>query len=68
MFVGVFPRYQGVQRRLTQQQSELQDAGMLTEFLERVELEESQEQRLVQVGHLKAHFTHFEERHSMMPV
>lgn len=41
--VGVFPRYHRVQSALTQQNSELQDTRMLTEFLERVELEESQE-------------------------
>lgn len=34
------PRYQSVQCALTQQSSELQDTRMLTEFLERVELEE----------------------------
>lgn len=38
-----FPRYHCVQSALTQQNSELQDTRMLTEFLERVELEESQE-------------------------
>ncbi|KAM3606718.1 uncharacterized protein V6R79_021938 [Siganus canaliculatus] len=36
-------KYQRVQSALTQQSSELQDTRMLTEFLERVELEESQE-------------------------
>ncbi|XP_067091847.1 uncharacterized protein [Osmerus mordax] len=35
-------KYQRVQTALTQQSSELQDARMLTEFLERVELEEKQ--------------------------
>lgn len=39
----VFPRYHRVQSALSQQNSELQDTRMLTEFLERVELEESQE-------------------------
>lgn len=39
----VFSRYHRVQSALTQQNSELQDTRMLTEFLERVELEESQE-------------------------
>lgn len=39
----MFPRYHHVQSALTQQNSELQDTRMLTEFLERVELEESQE-------------------------
>ena len=46
-------RYQRVQSALTQQSSELQDTRMLTEFLERVELEESQDPsqyRLAQVG------------------
>jgi len=38
----VFPRYHRVLSALTQQSSELQDTRMLTEFLERVELEESQ--------------------------
>lgn len=51
----VFPRYHSVQSALTQQSSELQDTRMLTEFLERVELEESQDlsgsqYRLGQVG------------------
>lgn len=41
--VFVFPRYYRVQSALTQQSSELQDTRMLTEFLERVELEESQD-------------------------
>lgn len=41
----VCPRYHRVQSALTQQNSELQDTRMLTEFLERVELEESQELR-----------------------
>lgn len=41
--VCVSPRYHRVQSALTQQNSELQDTRMLTEFLERVELEESQE-------------------------
>ncbi|XP_049927094.1 spectrin beta chain, non-erythrocytic 5 isoform X4 [Epinephelus moara] len=36
-------KYRRVQSALTQQSSELQDTRMLTEFLERVELEESQE-------------------------
>uniref|UniRef100_A0A3B4ZME8 Spectrin beta chain, non-erythrocytic 2-like n=1 Tax=Stegastes partitus TaxID=144197 RepID=A0A3B4ZME8_9TELE len=36
-------KYHRVQSALTQQSSELQDTRMLTEFLERVELEESQE-------------------------
>ncbi|CAJ1067414.1 uncharacterized protein LOC121511110 [Xyrichtys novacula] len=36
-------KYHRVQSALTQQHSELQDTRMLTEFLERVELEESQE-------------------------
>ncbi|XP_028458692.1 uncharacterized protein mymx isoform X3 [Perca flavescens] len=36
-------KYHRVQSALTQQNSELQDTRMLTEFLERVELEESQE-------------------------
>ncbi|XP_051271507.1 uncharacterized protein LOC127372124 isoform X2 [Dicentrarchus labrax] len=36
-------KYHRVQNALTQQNSELQDTRMLTEFLERVELEESQE-------------------------
>ncbi|XP_059929545.1 uncharacterized protein LOC132473432 isoform X1 [Gadus macrocephalus] len=36
-------KYQRVQSALTQQSSELQDTRMLTEFLERVELEESQD-------------------------
>lgn len=36
-------RYHRVLAALTQQSSELQDTRMLTEFLERVELEESQE-------------------------
>nr|XP_046257832.1 uncharacterized protein LOC124065941 isoform X2 [Scatophagus argus] len=36
-------KYHCVQSALTQQNSELQDTRMLTEFLERVELEESQE-------------------------
>ncbi|XP_054874513.1 uncharacterized protein LOC111574721 isoform X1 [Amphiprion ocellaris] len=36
-------KYHHVQSALTQQSSELQDTRMLTEFLERVELEESQE-------------------------
>ncbi|XP_034408319.1 uncharacterized protein LOC117744242 isoform X3 [Cyclopterus lumpus] len=36
-------KYYRVQSALTQQNSELQDTRMLTEFLERVELEESQE-------------------------
>ncbi|XP_069546160.1 uncharacterized protein [Brachyistius frenatus] len=36
-------KYHRVQNALTQQSSELQDTRMLTEFLERVELEESQE-------------------------
>ena len=35
-------RYRRVQSALAQQCSELQDARMLTEFLERVELEENQ--------------------------
>lgn len=39
----MFPRYHHVQSMLTQQSSELQDTRMLTEFLERVELEESKE-------------------------
>lgn len=39
----MFSRYHRVQSALTQQNSELQDTRMLTEFLERVELEESQE-------------------------
>ncbi|XP_055083243.1 uncharacterized protein LOC117382198 isoform X2 [Periophthalmus magnuspinnatus] len=38
-------KYQCVQSALTQQSSELQDTRMLTEFLEQVELEESQERR-----------------------
>ncbi|KAJ0066727.1 hypothetical protein NL108_002298 [Boleophthalmus pectinirostris] len=38
-------KYQHVQSALTQQSSELQDTRMLTEFLEQVELEESQERR-----------------------
>ncbi|KAM8738079.1 uncharacterized protein mymx isoform 4-T4 [Acanthopagrus schlegelii] len=38
-------KYHRVQSALTQQNSELQDTRMLTEFLERVELEESQELR-----------------------
>lgn len=42
-FRCVLPRYHRVQCALTQQSSELQDTRMLTEFLERVELEESQE-------------------------
>lgn len=42
--VGVFfPRYHCVLNALSQQNSELRDTRMLTEFLERVELEESQE-------------------------
>lgn len=40
---SIFHRYQHVLSALTQQSSELQDTRMLTEFLERVELEESQE-------------------------
>lgn len=36
-------RYHRVQCALTQQSSVLQDTRMLTEFLERVELEESEE-------------------------
>lgn len=36
-------RYHHVLSALTQQSSELQDTRMLAEFLERVELEESQE-------------------------
>lgn len=43
LLVFVFPRYHRVQSALTQQSSELQDTRMLTEFLERVELEESQD-------------------------
>lgn len=38
-----FPRYHCVLSALSQQNSELRDTLMLTEFLERVELEESQE-------------------------
>ncbi|KAJ8393231.1 hypothetical protein AAFF_G00063030 [Aldrovandia affinis] len=38
-------KYHSVQCALTQQSSQLQDTRMLTEFLERVELEESQEQQ-----------------------
>lgn len=40
---AVEKKYQRVHSALTQQSSELQDTRMLTEFLERVELEESQE-------------------------
>lgn len=43
VFFVFFSRYHRVQSALTQQSSELQDTRMLTEFLERVELEESQE-------------------------
>uniref|UniRef100_A0A671VLS9 Uncharacterized LOC115596860 n=1 Tax=Sparus aurata TaxID=8175 RepID=A0A671VLS9_SPAAU len=43
-------KYHRVQSALTQQNSELQDTRMLTEFLERVELEESQELRGTQFG------------------
>lgn len=61
----VFSRYHSVQSALTQQSSELRDTRMLTEFLERVELEESQEldgshYSLGQVRHIcpnkKCHF------------
>ncbi|KAM8860204.1 uncharacterized protein mymx isoform 2-T2 [Spinachia spinachia] len=40
---GLERKYHRVQSALTQQNSELQDTRMLTEFLERVELEESQD-------------------------
>lgn len=46
----MLPRYHRVQCALNQQSSELQDTRMLTEFLERVELEESQEQSGSQYG------------------
>lgn len=50
----MFPRYHCIQSGLTQQKAELQDTRSLTESLERVELEESQErcreERLVQVS------------------
>ena len=45
-------RYRRVQSALTQQSSELQDTRMLTEFLERVELEESQAQQGHRYGDL----------------
>ncbi|XP_064174006.1 spectrin beta chain, non-erythrocytic 5 isoform X8 [Anguilla rostrata] len=45
-------KYRRVQSALTQQSSELQDTRMLTEFLERVELEESQEQQGSRFGDL----------------
>ncbi|KAJ8361429.1 hypothetical protein SKAU_G00179540 [Synaphobranchus kaupii] len=45
-------KYRRVQCALTQQSSELQDTRMLTEFLERVELEESQEQQGSRYGDL----------------
>lgn len=67
MFVCVFLRYHSVQNSLTKQKSELQDAQMLIEFLEHVELKESQghcrEHCLAQVGiqklHLMGHFSLF---------
>ncbi|KAK7902211.1 hypothetical protein WMY93_018980 [Mugilogobius chulae] len=43
-------KYQRVQSALTQHSSELQDTRMLTEFLEQVELEESQEQTQFSLG------------------
>ncbi|KAM6956309.1 uncharacterized protein mymx [Aplochiton taeniatus] len=46
-------KYHRVQSALTQQNSELQDTRMLTEFLERVELEESQELRESPYGNLR---------------
>lgn len=42
-------RFSSVQSALTQQSSELKDTRMLTEFLEKVELEESQYSTLGQV-------------------
>lgn len=63
-------RYHDVLSALTQQNSELRDTRMLTEFLERVELEESQEldgghYSLGQVSHICPNEKcHFEEGNS----
>lgn len=50
MSVSVSFRFSSVQMALTQQSSELKDTRMLTEFLEKVELEESHYGTLGQVS------------------
>lgn len=55
---SVFPRYHRVQSALTLQSSELQDTRMLTEFLERVELEESQDGCQYSLGQVRGRGHH----------